>query len=319
MEGRTVRSTASPSAAGHTHLPAALADLHRALTVGDVLELTVEIGGEHRCAGTGLGSCSPWSRPVDALSDLLVGGGFAVDHVAGPGRAVDGALVARARRARTLPDTVGPGMRLLVCGLNPSSYAADAGVPFARPGNRFWPAAQAAGLVATDRSPGSALADHGVGLTDLVKRATAGAAELSADEYRTGLGRLERLVRWLRPGALCVVGLAGWRAAVDRRAVPGPQPTGLGGVAVHLMPSTSGRNARTSLAELAGHLRAAAGLADAAPPQAAMPSASSDSPPPLPRPCRRSRQDMSSSTSPPKPTASRMPRPAASKVWPWKA
>jgi TDG/mug DNA glycosylase family protein len=54
-----------------------------------------------------------------------------------------------ARRARTLPDTVGPGMRLLVCGLNPSLFAADAGVGYARPGNRFWPAARATRLSPT--------------------------------------------------------------------------------------------------------------------------------------------------------------------------
>jgi TDG/mug DNA glycosylase family protein len=153
-------------------------------------------------------------------------------------------------------------MRLLVCGLNPSVFSADAGVGFARPGNRFWPAALAAGIVATDRSPDLALADHGIGMTDIVKRATVAAAELTADEYRAGLARVERLVAWLRPGAVCFVGLAGWRAAVDRRAAAGIQPAALAGVPVYVMPSTSGLNARTPLAELAEHLRAAARLAD---------------------------------------------------------
>jgi TDG/mug DNA glycosylase family protein len=153
-------------------------------------------------------------------------------------------------------------MRLLMCGLNPSLYAADAGVGFARPGNRFWPATLAAGIVSTDRSPDRALADHGVGMTDLVKRATVAAAELTADEYRAGLERVRRLVAWLRPGAVCFIGLAGWRAAVDRRAVAGVQPADLGGVPVYVMPSTSGLNARVPAAELADHLRAAARLAD---------------------------------------------------------
>jgi hypothetical protein len=57
------------------------------------------------------------------------------------------------------------------------------------------------------------------------------------------------------------VGLAGWRAAVDRRAVPGPQPRPFGGTHAYVMPSTSGRNARTSPAELAEHLHRAAALA----------------------------------------------------------
>jgi TDG/mug DNA glycosylase family protein len=246
-------------------LPLALAGLHWALEVGGVLDLTVFGGeGEDR---TSTDDDFPGrlfaSWPPDVLTDLLVGAGFTVDAMEISPRP-DGwdAVSARATRARTLPDTVGPGMRLLMCGLNPSLYAADAGVGFARPGNRFWPATLAAGIVSTDRSPDRALADHGVGMTDLVKRATVAAAELSADEYRAGLDRVRRLVAWLRPGAVCFVGLAGWRAAVDRKAVAGVQPADLGGVPVYVMPSTSGLNARVPAAELADHLRAAARLAD---------------------------------------------------------
>jgi TDG/mug DNA glycosylase family protein len=201
-----------------------------------------------------------WWQP-ERLHDVLVGAGFELDEL----RVADpswehGRVVARARRARTLPDTVGPGMRMLVCGLNPSLYAADAGVGFARPGNRFWPAALAAGLVTVDRDADHALWHHGVGMTDLVKRATVAASELTGDEYRAGLGRVEGLVRWLQPGAVCFVGLAGWRAAVDRRARPGVQPTGLADVPVYVMPSTSGLNAHTPLNDLTEHFRSAAAL-----------------------------------------------------------
>jgi TDG/mug DNA glycosylase family protein len=148
-------------------------------------------------------------------------------------------------------------MRLLVCGLNPSLNAADAGVGFARPGNRFWPAAMAAELVTVDRDPWHALRHHGVGFTDLVKRATVGAAELSADEYRAGFVRLERLAAWLEPQAVAFVGLAGWRAAVDGKAVAGPQDRTVGGRPVYVMPSSSGLNARSTVDSLAEHLRAA--------------------------------------------------------------
>ncbi len=152
-------------------------------------------------------------------------------------------------------------MRVLACGLNPSLYSADAGVGFARPGNRFWPAALAAGLASAPRDPAAALRDHGLGMTDVVKRATVAAAELTRDEYRAGLDRVRWLVSWLRPRAVCFVGLAGWRAAVDRRATAGVQPEGLGGVPVYVMPSTSGLNASSRLDDLVGHLRAAADLA----------------------------------------------------------
>jgi TDG/mug DNA glycosylase family protein len=246
-------------------LPLALAELHRALGVGSPVALNVfagegtrRTGDEDEFPGRFFTLWDP-----DALVDVVEGAGFTVEAVqldeARPGWPP---LRLRARRARTLADRVGPGMRLLVCGLNPSLYAADAGVEFARPGNRFWPAALAAGLVTRDRDPDHALRVHHVGFTDLVKRATVGADELSADELRAGVARVERLCTRLRPGAVCMLGLAGWRAAVDRRAAPGPQAQPLGGVPVYVMPNPSGRNAHTTPAALVAHLRAAQALAD---------------------------------------------------------
>jgi TDG/mug DNA glycosylase family protein len=248
-------------------LPAALGELHRVLPVGGLLAVTVFD------AGVAPGTSRVTDRDDDipgrlfaswnaeALGHLLTGAGFTVDEVAAVPGDPWATIVARARRARTLADTVGSGMRLLACGLNPSLYAADAGVGFARPGNRFWPAALAAGLASVPRDPAAALRDHGLGMTDVVKRATVAAAELTPGEYRAGLDRLRWLVSWLRPQAVCFVGLAGWRAAVDRRATAGVQPEGLGGVPVYVMPSTSGLNASSRLDDLVAHLRAAGDLA----------------------------------------------------------
>jgi double-stranded uracil-DNA glycosylase len=224
-------------------VPMSLARLHWDTPVGS--PLTVEVNRS-----------DPEGELVVRLRDVVVGAGFAVDDVG----VEDLSIRMRARRERTLADTVGPGMRLLVCGLNPSLYAADAGVGYARPGNRFWPAARAAGIVERDRDPVDALVHHGMGMTDLVKRATTGASALTAAEYRSGTARVERLVRWLRPAAVCFVGLAGWRAAVDPRAAAGEQSAGFGGVLAYVMPSTSGANAHARLDDLADHLRAAAAL-----------------------------------------------------------
>jgi TDG/mug DNA glycosylase family protein len=94
-------------------------------------------------------------------------------------------------------------------------------------------------------------------MTDLAKRATPSAASVAPDEYRAGLGRVERLVAWLRPERVLFVGLAGWRAAADRQATAGGQPNDLAGVPTYVMPSTSGLNAATSLAALVGHMREA--------------------------------------------------------------
>jgi TDG/mug DNA glycosylase family protein len=198
-----------------------------------------------RAAGPG------WSAA--RLRGLVEGGGYGLGAI----RSEADGWVVELERLRTLPDWVAPGLRVLVCGLNPSVFSADAGVGFARPGNRFWPAALAAGLVTRALDPEHAVVVDRVGMTDLVKRATARSAELAREEYRAGFARVERLVSLLRPGCVCFVGLEGWRAAVDRRAVPGWQPYPHGGVPVYVMPSTSGLNARVPVGALAAHLAAA--------------------------------------------------------------
>jgi TDG/mug DNA glycosylase family protein len=240
-------------------LPLALFDLHRVLGPGAPLDLQMVEGDYEGDAlpGDDVGGRFFAAWRADRLADVVAGAGFE-----GAALEVDGDVVrVRAVRGRTLADTVGAGMRLLVVGLNPSLYAADAGVGFARPGNRFWPAALAAGLVDAALDPRRALAVHGVGMTDLVKRATPRADALSAEEFRLGLARVERLVDWLAPAAVCMVGLAGWRAAVDPGATTGPQARRLGGRPVYVMPSTSGANAHASLATLTEHLRRAVACA----------------------------------------------------------
>ena len=167
-------------------LPLALWDLHRALAVGAPFELQV-LEGEYEGSdlpGDDVGGRYFAGWTPSRLVDQVVGAGFDVD----PGSlAVSGDEVRlRAVRARTLADTVTTGMRLLVCGINPSPYSADVGIGYARPGNRFWPAALAAGIVGRDRDPIDALIGHGMGMTDFVKRATRTAAEVTAEEYRPG-------------------------------------------------------------------------------------------------------------------------------------
>lgn len=246
------------------NLPLALADLHHAMRVDGRFFMRVAGGvGEGRRLRENDDFpgrlFALWD--ADHLADVVRGAGFEIERLEVESHpSHESSIEIEAIRARTLPDVVGPGMRVLVCGLNPSLNAADAGVGFARPGNRFWPAAIAAKLVTVDRDPWHSLRHHGIGFTDLVKRATVGAAELSVAEYRAGLVRLERLAAWLEPGVVAFVGLAGWRAAVDRKAVAGPQVRTVGGRPVYVMPSSSGLNARSTVESLADHLRAAAAL-----------------------------------------------------------
>lgn len=228
---------------GRAGVPVALARVQLELPVGTAVRCSLR---------------SEWPAAAPPLTEVVAGAGFVVESA----RRAGGRCLVAARRDRTLPDFVGPGMRMLVCGLNPSLVAADAGYGYAGVTNRFWPVAVAAGIVTHPRQPLVSLAEDGLGMTDLVKRATPNADSLTPAEYRQGAARVARLVGWLRPGVVLFVGLAGWRAAIDRRAEPGPQPSPFGGVPAYVMPSTSGRNARTTPAELAAHMRQALALAE---------------------------------------------------------
>lgn len=239
--------------------PLAFADLHRALRVDAPVFLQV-FGDQREFERVDLGRFpgrwfSGWDE--QQLRDAVQGAGFSIESFEVDDTKTWPHFQLRLRRERTLADTVAAGMRMLICGLNPSLHSADAGVGFARPGNRFWPAAIDTGLVSVDRDPLHALAHHGIGMTDLVKRATRRADELDRAEYVAGLQRVERLAEWLQPEAVCFVGLSGWRAAVDKSAKAGWQPRGLGGRPIYLMPSTSGLNAHSQLPDLTAHLHTA--------------------------------------------------------------
>ena len=234
-------------------LPLALAQLHWAMAVDAPYDLQVLRGD--RDLGPLADDDVPgrrfaaWSET--ALKDTLVGAGFSVDDL----ETERDVVRASGARLLSLPDIVGPGMRLLVCGLNPSIYSAERGVAFARRANRFWSCAVEAGLATVAFDPRRALADGAMGLTDLVKRPTVRSSELRVDEYRAGLTRVKRVVERFEPAVVCFVGLEGWRAAVDRRATAGVQPDPIAGATVYVMPSTSGLNASSSRADLVKHMR----------------------------------------------------------------
>ena len=177
-----------------------------------------------------------------------------------------------AARTATVPDLVGPDLRLLFIGINPGLWTAAAQAHVARRGNRFYPAIYAAGI--TDRlidasdgyRPDDAahLIARGVGITNLVARATARADELSTEELRAGARELERKVRAWRPRVAAVVGVTAYRVAFERpRAVLGRQQERVGGAELWVLPNPSGLNAHHQpavLAEWFRHAAAAAGV-----------------------------------------------------------
>ncbi len=162
---------------------------------------------------------------------------------------------------RLLPPVVRPDLQVLFCGINPGLYSAWAGHHFARPGNRFWPALHRSGFTPRQLRPAEQdqLLDLGLGITNVVERATATAAELGPAELRAGGERLAREVGEWRPAYLAVLGVTAYRAAFgERTATVGQQARTIGRTRLWVLPNPSGLNAHYQLPDLArlfGELR----------------------------------------------------------------
>ncbi len=163
-------------------------------------------------------------------------------------------------RDRTVPDVVGPGLRLLFVGINPGLWTAATRTHFAHPGNRFYPALLRAGIITRPIDPGAGmtaedrahLRERGIGLTNLVPRATARADELSKEELRAGGRELLAFVHEHRPQVVALAGITAYRTAFGVPAAKvGEQPGTFGGARLWVVPNPSGLNAHATVASLA--------------------------------------------------------------------
>jgi TDG/mug DNA glycosylase family protein len=159
-----------------------------------------------------------------------------------------------AARGKTVPDLITANLRVLFCGINPGLYSGAVGHHFARPGNRFWPVLYAAGI--TDRllSPFEErdLLKRGYGITNIVSRSTANAAELSSSELQEGAKCLAKTVVKYKPRIVAVLGVEAYRKAFGHRdAVLGLQLERIGDSVVWILPNPSGINAHYQVKDLA--------------------------------------------------------------------
>jgi double-stranded uracil-DNA glycosylase len=176
-------------------------------------------------------------------------------------------------RDGTLPDLLGPEVKLLFVGINPGLLTVAVQSHFGRRGNRFYPALFRAGITdrLIDASAGfvpedvAHLLDRGIGITNLVARATARADELTPDELAAGGRALAQRVAQVRPNVVAMLGITAYRIGFDRRrATVGRQAERLGGAELWVVPNPSGLNAHASVAGLAAAYRevaVAAGIA----------------------------------------------------------
>jgi TDG/mug DNA glycosylase family protein len=147
---------------------------------------------------------------------------------------------------KVLPDVIAPGLSVLFCGINPGLYSAAVGCHFARPGNRFWPALHRSGFTPRLLAPSEqwSLLELGLGVTNLVDRATAGAAELEASELRHGAARLLEKVERYRPAWVAFLGLGAYRTAFAGAPAGVGEAAPLGnGTRAWVLPNPSGLNA----------------------------------------------------------------------------
>jgi TDG/mug DNA glycosylase family protein len=180
-------------------------------------------------------------------------------------------------RDGSVPDLAGPGLRLVFVGINPSLWTAGTGTHFSHPGNRFYPALRLAGIIERDLDRAAGMTDddrayflaRGLGITNLVNRATIRADELSPAELRAGSARLTAFVAEHQPLVLAVAGITAYRQAFGRpKARAGEQPERLGDARVWVVPNPSGLNAHettASLAEAYAEPARAAGILDPQP------------------------------------------------------
>jgi double-stranded uracil-DNA glycosylase len=172
----------------------------------------------------------------------------------------------RPAAAPVLGPILGPGLRVLFVGINPSLRSAEVGHHFARPGNRFWPTLHAAGFTPRRLTPeeDGDLPGHGIGVTNIAARPTRAATDLDQEELRDGARDLDRVVREIAPRLVAVVGLGAYRTAFARpRAGWGLQPETIGGRPVWVLPNPSGLNAHYKPADFARLYGEARAYADA--------------------------------------------------------
>lgn len=162
---------------------------------------------------------------------------------------------------QTVPDIIAPNLRVLFCGINPSLSSAAEQAHFATPGNRFWPSLHKGGFTPRQLAPGenAELLKYGLGVTNLVARATASAAELSDDEYPVGVAALQAKCEQYQPQFVTMLGLGAYRLGFgEKKAKIGLQQRTLGLTRLYVLPNPSGLNAHyppQKLADLFAELR----------------------------------------------------------------
>lgn len=240
--------------------------VHAAFAADLAATMTVRIQQGGGCASTGLDDAGAYANPLPSSPTTSVPeGSLFVTPLGQTGQMARSAahrptsadLAAAA--GKTIPDVLAPDLRVLFCGINPGLWSGATGYHFSRPGNRFWPALFRSGFTPRLFRPDEQeeLLTLGLGITNVVPRATAKADELTMQELRDGGRVLVERVQRYRPQILAVLGLGAYRTAFNRpRTTVGRQPDALDNTEIWVLPNPSGLNAHYPPAALAAEFRA---------------------------------------------------------------
>jgi double-stranded uracil-DNA glycosylase len=165
----------------------------------------------------------------------------------------------------TLPDLLRDGLDLVFVGINPSLYSVAQGHYFARRANRFWPCFSRSALSAAARrglgverltpEHDRRLPEHGIGFTDVVKRATARADEVTRAEFAAGAVALAAKIERCQPRIACFHGVTGYRpmqrvlAPAETGCGLGLQTARIGATRIFVVPNPSPANAHFTPAD----------------------------------------------------------------------
>ena len=147
---------------------------------------------------------------------------------------------------RTLPDHLRRGLKLVIVGFNPGERSARVGHYYAGRGNLFWPLLYEAGLVPEplEYEDDVRLVEFGIGLTDLVKRPSAGIEDLRREDWLEGGVLLAQKLEQFAPRVIAFNGKLAFEKFSGRPCKLGVRKERLYGARVFVLPSTSGKNAQ---------------------------------------------------------------------------
>jgi double-stranded uracil-DNA glycosylase len=140
----------------------------------------------------------------------------------------------------TLPDVLGPNLRVVFCGTAASNASAKVAAYYAHPRNKFWNILSETGLTPRQLKPHEFMLvpGFGYGLTDVCKQASGTDSQIPKVSSAQRAELHEKILRY-QPAFLAFTSLEAGRRYCGYRVTLGLQAPRIGQTRLHILPSTS--------------------------------------------------------------------------------